>query len=198
MHVWELAERNSWRAWKKGWWIGNGGRHEPDPDVRAALVTAVIVNSCPGPDSSHSVGCAWIRWAMKKESWRSNKKIRNMILQPIYLWKDQSHHSPPLPTVSVSTALHKEFGTSKIQPFLLISSGATKIPSWMFSKQAKSKQASTLQTWSLPLTPSMALLIHVSPFSSLAAVSGDLWHLKICWSCGNSWNDIIDKLATTF
>lgn len=70
----------------------------------------------------------YIRWAMKKESWRS-KKIRNMILQLIYLWKDQSHHSPAVPTMSVSTALHEEFGTSNIQQFLLISSGAIKIPS---------------------------------------------------------------------
>lgn len=105
-----------------------GGRHEPDPDIRAALVTAVIVNTCPGPDSSHSVGYGWMRWAMKKESWRSNKKVRNMILQPIYLWKDQSHHNPLLPTMSLSTALHEEFGTSKIQQFLFISSGAVKIP----------------------------------------------------------------------
>lgn len=133
-----VSWENSGRAGKKGWWIGNCGRREPDPDVRAALVTSVIANTCPGPDSSHSEGCGWIRWVMK-ESRRSNKKIRNMILQPIYLWKDQSHHNPlrwpsSCPRCHFYPALCKEFGTFIIQKFLFISSEAIKIPSSMFSK----------------------------------------------------------------
>lgn len=180
-HVWGLAERNSGRAWKKGGWIRNGGRHEPDPDSRAALVTAVIENTCPGPDRTQSVGCGCIRWAMKKERWRSNKKIRNTTLQPIYLREDESHHNLLLTTMSLSTGLYEEFGTSKIQQFLFISSAAMKIPSSMFSKQAKtevSKPLASRHGGTGTLTPSMPLLIYPSPFSNVEAASGDLWHLR--------------------
>lgn len=139
-------------------------------------------------------------WAMKRESRKSNK-IRNMILPPIYLCKDQSHHSPLLPTTPAVFSQHSMKNLEKIQQFLFTSPRAIKIPSSMFNKQAKTEVNNPLASRhgdTGTLTPSMALLIHPSSFPNLAAASGDLWHLRICWSCGNWWNDIIDKLTTTF
>lgn len=37
VHIQEVAERSNGRAGKKGWWAGNGGRHEPDPSEQSCF-----------------------------------------------------------------------------------------------------------------------------------------------------------------